>query len=66
MQLRAYLNANDLTVLAFAGRLGVSVQTVHRYLTGERVPRRDVMARISCVTKGRVTPNDFFELAKAA
>jgi transcriptional regulator with XRE-family HTH domain len=66
MQLRAYLATQDITIAAFADALGVSIQAVHRYLNGERLPKREVMARIACVTKGKVQPNDFFEPAEAA
>jgi transcriptional regulator with XRE-family HTH domain len=47
---------------AFADRLGVSVQAVHRYLNGERLPRPDVMVRIAEITGGAVKPNDFYSV----
>jgi transcriptional regulator with XRE-family HTH domain len=65
MRLSQYLEDHDLTYGAFAARIGVSQQAVARYATGERIPRREVMQRIACVTKGAVRPNDFFD-AKAA
>ena len=66
MELRQYLGLRAITITAFAGSIGVSVQSVHRYLNGERIPKREVMARIAAVTGGKVTPNDFFEPAEAA
>ncbi len=62
MQLRAYLTDQAISIAEFAERIGVSVQAVHRYLDGERIPQRDVMERIHAVTKGKVQPNDFYPL----
>lgn len=66
MDLRRYLDANDISVADFADMLGVTVQAVHRYINGDRIPRREVMDRIVRSTVGRVTPNDFFVPAEAA
>ena len=66
MRLSQYLEANDLTLMEFAEKIGVSHQAVARYATGERIPRRNVMERIACVTKGLVQPNDFFSTKAAA
>lgn len=61
MQLRQYLDKHRIDVPAFADELGVSAQTVYRYLTGDRLPHRDVMGRICQITKGAVQPNDWFK-----
>lgn len=66
MELRQYLDGRAITITAFADSIGVSVQAVHRYLNGERVPKREVMERIAAVTCGKVRPNDFFTLETAA
>lgn len=66
MLLRQYLDDRQLTYAAFAALIGVSTQAIHRYAVGDRVPRREVMRKISCVTKGLVQPNDFFPSAKEA
>jgi transcriptional regulator with XRE-family HTH domain len=66
MDLRRYLDANDISVAEFAGILDVTVQAVHRYINGERIPKREVMDRIIRITAGRVQPNDFFTLETAA
>jgi transcriptional regulator with XRE-family HTH domain len=65
MDLRCYLDAHAITITSFAADVGVSVQAVHRYLNGERMPRREVMERIAFVTAGKVQPNDFFTLEAA-
>lgn len=61
-----HLFNEGITVPAFAGEIGVSVQAVHRYVAGERTPHRRVMERITTVTGGKVQPNDFFARAEAA
>ena len=66
MRLSQYLENHDLTYTAFSQRIGVSVQSVARYAAGERIPRREVMEKIACVTKGAVQPNDFFATKAAA
>lgn len=66
MELRQYLDDHEIPVSAFATAIGVSVQAVHRYLTGERIPKREVIERIARATGGKVQPNDFFTPAEAA
>ncbi len=58
MRLRAYLDRENLPIATFAGRLGVSVAALHRYLTGERFPRQEVMQAIIELTGGAVQAND--------
>jgi transcriptional regulator with XRE-family HTH domain len=65
MDLRRYLDASDISVADFAETLGVTVQAVHRYCNGDRIPKRDVMDRILRATRGAVQPNDFFTLEAA-
>jgi hypothetical protein len=65
MKLRKYLDDHAITAADFALRIGVSVQSVHRYLHDERVPKLDVMAKIKEHTGGAVQPNDFFDRAAA-
>ena len=63
MQLRQYLDKHETDVLSFADSIGVTAQTVYRYLAGDRLPHRDVMERICRVTGGAVQPNDWFKQA---
>jgi hypothetical protein len=65
MQLRQYLSDNNIEIPAFARDIGVSVQAVHRYVSGERTPRKEVMERIQAQTAGDVQPNDFYAQAAA-
>jgi len=65
MQLREYLSAEKVSIPDFARAIEVSVQTVHRYLSGQRMPRPEIMQKIKEETGGAVQPNDFFADAKA-
>lgn len=58
MQLREYLSDQKISIPAFAEAIGVTVQAVHRYVSGERAPRHEVMERIAAETGGKVQPND--------
>jgi transcriptional regulator with XRE-family HTH domain len=61
MRLQDYLASNSLSRADFAQQIGVSVESVRRYLNG-RVPEPSVMGKIIWVTDGEVTANDFFQL----
>lgn len=65
MKLDEYLAAEDVSIATFAGLIGVSVQAVHRYLSGERIPRPDLMERIEATTGGRVQANDLYAARRA-
>ena len=65
MQLGEYLKAQEIEVPTFARDIGVSVQSVYRYLGGNRIPTKDVMKRISARTCGKVQANDFYSAAAA-
>lgn len=59
MQLRQYLDAMDLKVVAFAEQIGVSDPTVYRWINGARVPDPEMMRKVYQATQGMVQPNDF-------
>lgn len=59
MTLGEWLAANRVSHDDFAGRIGRDRSSVTRYVSGERMPRPAVMARISRETRGQVTANDF-------
>lgn len=58
-----YLQTAGTPIEEFAARIGVSMQAIYRYLDGERIPARDVMAKIVRATSGSVQPNDFYPVA---
>lgn len=59
--LEDWLKISGVSMNAFAQRIGVTRQALHRYRTGERMPDRGVMARIAEETDGAVTANHFYE-----
>lgn len=59
MDLRRYLDEREISIPAFAATIGVSVQSVHRYLGGDRMPLPQVLERIKRATGDLVQPNDF-------
>jgi DNA-binding transcriptional regulator YdaS (Cro superfamily) len=61
--LKEYLDAADIDRHVFAARIGVSSETVRRYIAGIRIPDKQRMSRIALATNGQVTANDFFGLA---
>ena len=52
--LAAFLADNDVSVADFAESVGCTPISVHRYITGERVPDPDIMDAIAQVTDGAV------------
>ena len=65
MELKKYIKESQMTQAQFASELDVTPIAVSRYCNGARVPAAKVMMRIVAVTKGRVKPNDFYEVAEA-
>ena len=64
--MREYLKEAELTQAEFAKQIGVSEETVRRYLTGERRPDRTRIEKIALATACKVTANDFFGISEAA
>ncbi len=62
MTLAEFLKSRGIKRKDFAERIGVTAQSVARYLAGEAVPRLDVMKAIHRETAGAVTANDFYDL----
>lgn len=65
MQLTHWLSAQDLSNKQFAKRLGASPSAVGRWRRGMRTPSAPYMRKIVTLTKGQVTPSDFFMSAGA-
>jgi transcriptional regulator with XRE-family HTH domain len=64
--LKEYLETHKLTLTEFAARIEAPISSVHRYVTGEYMPKRDVMLRIFDATGGEVTANDFYGIEEPA
>jgi transcriptional regulator with XRE-family HTH domain len=63
MTLDVYLAETSQTRAAFARQIGVTQETVRRYLSGERIPEKSKMEKIALATGCKVTANDFFGMA---
>jgi DNA-binding transcriptional regulator YdaS (Cro superfamily) len=63
MKLSDYLTHNSISPADFAKSIGVSKETVRRYIVGDRRPARKKLPVIVEATKGEVTANDFFGIA---
>jgi putative transcriptional regulator len=63
MRLQEYLTKTSTSRADFALQIGVSAETVRRYLSGQRFPDWSVVHKIVEATKGEVTANDFLKVA---
>lgn len=61
MNLNDHLRASGEPVAKFAGRVGVDVKTLYRYLRAERFPTPENLRRIREATGGAVTADDFVD-----
>jgi hypothetical protein len=65
MRLIDWITAENLSYAAAAQRLGLCNSTAcWRYANTGLIPRPPTMMQIYVVTKGRVTPNDFYQFPK--
>ncbi len=60
MKLMDFLDSRNLTYREFAGQVDATAEAVRLWVTGQRIPKREFMDKIKAVTKGKVTPNDFY------
>jgi DNA-binding transcriptional regulator YdaS (Cro superfamily) len=66
MHLNEYLAENNMTMTAFAARVGVSRPAVSYWLCGKTRPAAPVAARIRQATGGKVTADDLQAAWEAA
>jgi transcriptional regulator with XRE-family HTH domain len=68
MQLREYLEANNITITDFAKMVGVARITIYSYLTKDKhrskSPSAETLGRIFDATNGQVRPDDFFSFCE--
>lgn len=60
MKLATYLAERGQSQAEFARRIGVSRQTVNKYVLAQRIPHRRVMPRIVKQSGGQVRVGDFY------
>lgn len=61
-----WLLNNDLSIVDFGRKVGVTHSTISRICSGAKKPSPSLMERIALATGGAVQPNDWFDLDVAA
>ena len=59
MKLTRYISQNKIDKAVFADDVGVTIQSLYRYLSGDRFPKPEIIQKIIAATNGEVTANDF-------
>ena len=59
MVLHAWMKSVDKSPEALAGEIGVHPSAVRRWMRGDRMPRAHQLARLTLISAGQVTANDF-------
>lgn len=57
-------NSTGISQQALAEEFGVDFRTIWRWENGKRLPRKAEMERWFVLSRGEVTPNDFYDLAR--
>lgn len=65
MKLNDYLEHKGIKPQEFADSMGVAMQSVYRWLNGERRPDWDLLPRLIELTDGEVTANDFVDWSES-
>ncbi len=65
MKLATYLETNAIKSAAFGRSVGVSKQTMFKYVRGICFPTPSVLKRIRVATDGKVTADDFVDQHEA-
>ena len=60
MILKEYLKFCGVTNKDFAKRIGITPVSLSRYISGERLPEKEIILKISSLTDGAVNPDDFY------
>lgn len=64
MTIAEYLNKHEMSLTAFAEKLGRPISTVHGWMTGRRMPSLRDIPSIERATKGAVTAEAFIPRSK--
>ena len=59
-KLDKWLTNNSLTRQLFAKKINISTATLSRYLSGDRIPKQEIMEKIIKITRGSISPDDFY------
>ena len=55
-----WITNNSLSRQLFAKKINISTATLSRYLSGDRIPKQEIMEKIIKITRGSISPDDFY------
>ena len=55
-----WITNNSLSRQLFAKKINISTATLSRYLSGDRIPKQEIMEKIVKITRGSISPDDFY------
>lgn len=64
MGIAAWIKERQMTQREFADLVHSTPAAVHRWSSGQSIPSPALMANIYKVTRGQVTPNDFYDFPR--
>jgi transcriptional regulator with XRE-family HTH domain len=64
MTLKEWIKKSGTTAAEVAKKVGVESWTINRYTAGKRLPEPVLLVKLYKLTRGAVTPNDFYRLPK--
>ncbi len=62
MKLKEYIRDNCLTIESMSEACDINYTTFVKWAYEKRIPSKNYMRKIYKVTKGKVSPNDFYDL----
>jgi len=62
MKFREWMSESTASPTDAAEAIGVSIRTIYRYLSEERIPDPKEMLLLHAFTEGQVTANDFYNI----
>ena len=62
MTLNEYMAKEKISMRDMAVSIGVTYEAIRKYANGERIPKSDILKKITRQTGGAVTANDFYSL----
>ena len=60
MKLKEYLKLNKISNKEFSKLIGITPVSLSRYISGERIPEKEIVLKIFEFTHGSVSPDDFY------
>lgn len=60
MTLNEYMAKEQISMRDMAESIGVTYEAIRKYANGERIPKPNILNKITRLTGGAVTANDFY------